>query len=194
MEKKKIMILGASNVQALLVEASKRLGYHTVVASIPGDYPAFDICDEAAYVDISKPEEVYEKAKELKIDGVATCCLDTGIHAVGYVAERMGLCNLSEKAAEMCNNKLLMKEALEKAGVSTARFRKVTDAASLSRAMEELEFPLIIKAVDLQGSKGIYIARTKEDAECGFLSAMELTREDFCIVEEFIEGNELGAQ
>ena len=194
MEKKKIMILGASNVQAKLVEAAKRLGYHTIVGSIPGDYPAFDICDEIAYVDISKPEEVYEKAKELKIDGIATCCLDTGIHAVGYVAEKMGLCNLSERSAEMCNNKFLMKEALEMAGVSTARFRKVTDTASLEKAMEELSFPLIIKAVDLQGSKGIYIARTKEDAVNGFASAMELTREDFCIAEEFIEGNELGAQ
>lgn len=191
---KKLMVLGAGVLQANLMNAAKELGYYTIVASIPGPYPGFGAADEIAYVDISDPEAVLEKAKEIGIDGIATCCLDTGIHAVGYVAEKLGLCNISAAAGEMCNNKLKMKEALEKAGVSTAKFRKVGNEQMLDKALCELTLPVIVKAIDLQGSKGVYIANTKEEALCGFSQTMSQTRADYCIVEEFIVGNELGAQ
>ncbi|SQC98657.1 phosphoribosylamine--glycine ligase [Fusobacterium necrophorum subsp. necrophorum] len=54
--------------------------------------------------------------------------------------------------------------------------------------------PVIIKATDLQGSRGIYIAQTKEEVLIGYREAMKLTRKDYCIIEEFIEGEEFGAQ
>jgi biotin carboxylase len=191
---KKLMVLGAGYPQVLLMKAAKELGYKTIVASIPGDYPGFEEADEICYADISKPEEVYQEAQRLQIDGIATCCLDTGVKSIGYVCERMGLCGLSEKAATLSANKLLMKEAFMKEGVSTAKFVKVSNEESLKEAFEILEFPVIVKAVDLQGSKGIYIARTKQEAIDGFHEAMKLTRENFCIIEEYIEGNEFGAQ
>ncbi|NLA43569.1 ATP-grasp domain-containing protein [Candidatus Saccharibacteria bacterium] len=194
MKKKKLMILGAGATQVPLVRVSKELGYHTVVASIDGNYPAFDVCDEIALVDISEPSAVLEKAIEFRIDGITTCCLDTGIHAVGYVAERLGLCNISNSAAEMCYNKLLMKRAFLDNGVPTADFRMVTDTHELYSAMDEIGFPLIIKAVDLQGSRGIYICRSVDEAVNGYNNVMPVTKKDFCIVEKYLEGYEFGAQ
>ena len=56
------------------------------------------------------------------------------------------------------------------------------------------DLPVIIKATDLQGSNGIYIAKTHEAAIEGFHGAMEKTHRDYCIVEQYIEGYEFGAQ
>lgn len=191
---KKLMVLGASAPQVRLIQAAKGLGYRTVVCSIPGDYPGFAAADEAAYADISDPEAVLAAARAHAVDGIATCCLDTGVRALGYACERLGLVGLSEAAAVCSADKWSMKNAFMAAGVNTARFARVTDEASLAQALENLQLPVIIKAVDLQGSLGIYICRTREDAFTNIHKTMAKTKKDFCIVEEFIEGNELGAQ
>ena len=53
MDKKKIMILGASYSQIPLMRATKRMGFTVVAASIPGNYQGFEEADEIAYVDIT---------------------------------------------------------------------------------------------------------------------------------------------
>jgi biotin carboxylase len=87
-----------------------------------------------------------------------------------------------------------MKKALTSAGVNTARFYQVNNTDELHRAIRELNFPVIVKATDLQGSKGIYIANNMDEAEFGFAEAMSMTRQKYCIVEEFIVGTEFGAE
>lgn len=191
---KKLMVLGAGAPQVQLLLAAKKLGYATAVCSIPGSYPGFAAADEISYTDISDPEAVLKAARELHADGIATCCLDTGVRALGYACERLGLPGLSEAAARCSADKWQMKNAFMAAGVNTALCRRVTDSASLSDALEELALPVVVKAVDLQGSKGVYICRTRDEVYAAFEKAMALTRQDFCIVEEFIEGYELGAQ
>lgn len=83
---------------------------------------------------------------------------------------------------------------MEKYGVNTARFLKISEESELVKVAENLNFPLIVKAVDLQASRGIVVARNKEELLDGFRYAMNATKENFCIVEEFIEGEEFGAQ
>lgn len=191
---KKFMVLGATYTQIPLIEAGKKLGYHTIVASIPGDYPAIPYADEVCNVDISNPKAVLEKAQELQIDGIATCCMDLPVRAVGYVSEKMGLCGLTERAALLSNQKLLMKDAFVKGGVKSPAYRKVSSEAELEKAWNDLPQPVILKAVDLQASRGIYVCRTFEDLTAAYHEAMQLTRENFCIVEQFVKGIDIGAQ
>lgn len=191
---KKLMILGASYSQVPLIRAAKKLGFHTITASIPGDFPGFAEADEFCYADISKPEQVLEYARKLQIDGITTCCLDTGVPAIGYVCEKMGLKGPSYEAACRSTNKWEMKKAFEREGVSTARFRLVNNQEDLEKALEELTFPVIVKAVDLMGSRGIFRSNTKEEAISNYSKTMEATGKDYCLVEEFIEGTIFGTE
>ena len=192
--KKKLMILGASYSQIPLIKAAQRMGVTALVASIPGDYQGFQYADEIAYVDITDPEAVLAAAKEADIDGVATCCMDVGIRALGYVCEHMKLPGLNIAAAEASCNKYLEKEAYMRHGVNTARFYKVHDKKELEEALTHLEFPVMVKAVDLMGSRGIFRSDSREDALQNFEKSMEATAQDFCIVEEFIEGSMFGVE
>ncbi len=191
---KKIMILGAGRGQTDLISAAKKYGYRTVVTSIEGDYPGFELADEICYADISNPVEISEAAKKYNVDGIVTACLDTGIAALGYTCEHNNLTGLSEEAAKLSGDKLLMKSAFMANGVSTARYKKVSSKNELSDVLKELNMPLIVKAVDLQGSRGINIVNTEEDLYNGYERTMSETKKDFCIIEEFIEGYEFGAQ
>lgn len=192
--KKRLMILGASYSQIPLIKAAQRMGVTALVASIPGDYQGFQYADEIVYVDITDPEAVLTAAREAEIDGVATCCMDVGIRALGYVCENLKLPGLSIAAAEASCNKYLEKEAYMRHGVNTARFYKVHDKGELEEALTHLEFPVMVKAVDLMGSRGIFRSDNKAEALQNFEKSMEATVQDFCIVEEFIEGSMFGVE
>lgn len=192
---KRLLILGAGRGQVGLYKAAKDMGIITVAGTMPGNnYPGIALADEVCYMDIAKPSEVAVKASELNLDGVATCCLDTGISALGKTCDSLGMVGLTENAAIMCNDKSKMKKAFMEYGVSTAQYYEISSEKELEVALEKIQLPVIIKATDLQGSKGIYISKTRDAAFEGFRSAMSLTKRSYCIVEEYIEGWEFGAQ
>lgn len=191
---KKLMILGASYSQLPLYEAAERLGIKTVAASIPGDWPGFQAADESTYTDISDPMAVMEAACKLQVDGITTCCLDTGVRAIGYACEKLGLKGLSEKAAEVSSNKFKMKEAFMAGGVRCARHICIRNREELAEALRKLDFPVVIKAVDLMGSRGIFRCNTSEQAFSFYEKTMEATGKDYCLVEEFIEGEPFGCE
>ena len=192
--KKKIMILGASYSQIPLIEAAKRLGYRTIVASIPGEYRGFTYADEIAYVDITDPEAVLDAAQKWDIDGIATCCMDVGIRSLGYVCEKMGLPGLNIAAAQASCDKFIEKEAYIRCGVNTAKYFRVHNEQELGQALEKLDFPVMVKAVDLMGSRGIFRSDTREEAMANYKKTMEATGRDYCIVEEFIDGTMFGVE
>ena len=185
---KKIMILGASMSQVPLIRAAREEGLYTIVASTPGDWPGFAQGDESSFTDISDPEAVLREARRHEIQGIATCCMDAGVPALGYVCEQMGLFGPGMNAARTARNKFLMKEAFRKNGVSCAEHRKVTTEEELEEAIKRFGFPVAVKAVDQMGSRGIYRCDTYEAAGNCFRSIMESSKEGYCLVEEFIEG------
>lgn len=192
---KRLLVVGAGRGQIGLYKAAKEMGVHTIAGTMPDNNPpGIKLADEVCYMNIAKPCEVLEKAKTLNIDGLATSCLDTGVPAIGKVCDALGLTGLSENAAIMCGDKLKMKKAFMEHGVSTAKFVEIHSHEELKKALDILQLPVIIKATDLQGSNGIYIAKTHEAAIEGFNGAMEKTHRDYCIVEQYIEGYEFGAQ
>ncbi|MDO4647473.1 MAG: ATP-grasp domain-containing protein [Eubacteriales bacterium] len=191
---KKLMILGASQSQLPLIQAAKRLGVYTIVASTPGEWPGFAAGDEASYTDISNPEAVLLAAQKGQIDGIATCCLDTGVRAIGYVSENMKLSGPAAEAARIASNKYEMKEAFLRGGVSCAKHFCVHNEAECEEALRKLTFPVVTKAVDLMGSRGIFRSNTPEEARANYKKTMEATGKDYCLIEEFIQGTVFGAE
>lgn len=194
-KEKRLLILGAGRGQIGLYKAAKAMGIITIAGTMPHYHQkCIDLADEICYMDISDPEDVSAKAKKLNVDGVATCCLDTGIISLGKACDMMGLTGLSEEAALICGDKNKMKKAFMEHGVTTAKYFKIDNEQGISIALENLTMPVVVKATDLQGSCGIYIARTIEEVYSSFYSVMKLTKKNYCLIEEFIEGVEFGAQ
>lgn len=192
---RRLLILGAGRGQIGLYKAARQMGIVMIAGTmLDNNPPCIALADEVCYMNIADPEDVFAKAKELNLDGAATCCFDTGIAALGRICDGLGLTGLSEEAAIMCNDKSKMKKAFMEHGVSTAKYFEVSSEKELEIALGKINLPVIVKATNLQGSRGIYIAKTKEAAIEGFTEAMKLTKRSYCIIEEYIEGWEFGAQ
>lgn len=191
---KKIMILGAGIYQFPLIEKAKELGYYTVVCSIKGNYPGFDIADKVYYVNTTDKEACLDVAIKEQIDAVCTSGTDVALPTLGYIVDTLHLKGPSEQSALVASNKLLMKEAFVRHGVNTAAFQKVTNFEECRNAAELIGYPCVLKVVDSSGSRGIEIVRNPSTIENAYERVKEFTRLDYIIVEEFLDGDEFGAQ
>lgn len=189
--RKKLFILGASRGQVGLYRACRRLGVRSIAASVPGKYPGFDLADEICYVDITKPEDVANAAANYSVDGVATCCMDTGLESLGEACAQLGCSGLSRQAAVDCANKSLMKKRLVAAGVPTASYIEIREESDLDK-LDGLGLPVVVKSCESQGSSGVFVAHTMPEArDCARAMLLE---EGDCIAEAFVSGIEFGAQ
>lgn len=191
---KKLLVQGASRGNLGFVKTAKQHGVNIIMTGLGGDFPCNPYADKFCKADISDPDAVLKVAQAEKVDGAIICCSDTGLQAVGRCNDVLGFAGITEKAATDSANKLLMKEKLLAAGVQTAKFLKVSNEGDLEKVITEIGFPMIVKATDLQGSRGINIVRDESNLLQAYRDTMSLTKKDYCIIEQFIEGTEFGAQ
>jgi biotin carboxylase len=75
----------------------------------------------------------------------------------------------------------------------TVRASNCTEnCADFEAAIAQLEFPIIVKPVDLTGGKGIHRAANPEEARVAYKDACSRTRQDHVVVEEFVQGSNHG--
>ena len=107
------MILGAGIKQVPLIKTSRKLGIYSIVVSIPGNYPGFELADKVYYENTTDYDKILEIAKEEQIDGVVTAGTDVAVITIGKVCDELNLCGLSFESAQIAANKLLMKSKYE---------------------------------------------------------------------------------
>ena len=192
---KKILILGAGIYQVPLIRTAKRLGIYTIVASIPGNYPGFELADKVYYENTTDAETILEIARKEQIDGIITTGTDVAVITIGEVCDKLGLTGLSARSAEIATDKLKMKTCYEQFGVRTARFRQISfDDKNYADKIGELRLPVMFKSVDSSGSRGIVKVSDPAEFEEAKANVLANTRSDYFVAEEFLEGEEFGAQ
>lgn len=190
--RKKLMILGAGIYQMPLIKKAKEMGLETVVVSIPGDYPGISFADKFYAVDTRDCENVLKLAIQEKVDGVCTSGTDIAVRSIGYVNSTMNLSGISQEAAWKATDKALMKEAFSIGKVSTAAFEKVYSLKAAIQAGENIGYPVIVKAVDSSGSRGIRRADDTEELIQAYKEAVSVCKKDYILIEEFIDAVEIG--
>ncbi len=114
---------------------------------------------------------------------------------IGKVCDTLGLTGLSLEAAAIATDKMRMKEAYQAYGVRTAKYCKVFfQDGDLEERVGSLRMPIVVKAVDTSGSRGIVKVRTKEELADAVSLVRAHTQKNYFIAEEFLEGEEFGAQ
>ena len=192
---KKLLILGAGVYQVPLIKAAKEMGIYTIAASIPGNYPGFELADKVYYENTTDYRKILSIARREEIDGIVTAGTDVAVITIGRVCDALGLRGLSFEAAEYATDKLLMKQCYEKHGVRSAKFRKISfDDVNYANIISDLTLPVMFKSVDSSGSRGIVKVDSPAEYDEARNIVLENTRSDYFIVEEYIEGEEFGAQ
>jgi biotin carboxylase len=193
---KKIMILGASNLQWPAIIKAKQMGLETVVVDMNPDAIGFtiaDVCEVISTIDIPK---VVESAKRNQIDGIITLASDMPMKTVAAVAKEMGLIGISEDSALKATNKAEMRKCLKENNVPIPRYYRVNDLASYYEIISTFQ-SCIVKPADNSGSRGVYLIQDTSNANSvneAYHHSKEFSRSGDIVVEEYMQGPEVSVE
>jgi len=190
MQRKKILVLGAGQCQLPIIEQCKRMGHTVLVSSIPGPYPGFQAADTSYHVDVRNKEALLQIAQEERIDAVLTDQTDIPVATAAWIAEAMQLPGIGYECALRFTNKELMREACRRLGVATPEFCASDSLNSLTAWAQEVGYPIMIKPVDNQGSRGVRRVNSPAGLERAFNDAVPHTACGKIIAERCIPGRE----
>ena len=194
MKKEKLMILGAGLCQVPIINLVKQKGFEAIVVSAAGNYPGFNIADKSYQVDVRNKEEILDIARREKISGILTDQTDLPVPTVAYVAERMGLPGIGYECALNFTNKYKMRQLCEKVGVPVPKHFSATSIDEAEEKADSLGYPLILKPVDSQGSRGVALVNGPQDLAEKFHEAQKFSACNSIILEEFFRGHEVVVQ
>ena len=96
----------------------------------------------------------------------------------------------SAAAAQLEGSKGFTKDLCRRAGIPTAAYERLADAASARAALDRFGLPVVIKADGLAAGKGVTVATTRAEAEGALDDLFAHGAGAEVVIEEFLEGEE----
>lgn len=185
-EKKKVLIFGVGELQRSIIDRAKKMGLYTVGIDPCEDATCRDCVDAFEVVPGQDYEEHCAVIEKYSIDAIVTAATDKPLVMMARLAEKYGFPFYSVETAQWSTDKFQMKERFELGGVPHAQGRLISKVEEA----EGLVFPVIVKPRDNSGSRGVKLCRDKNELQISIDEALENSKLDTVLVEEFIEGPE----
>jgi carbamoyl-phosphate synthase large subunit len=170
------------------------MGYETITVSIGGDYPGLSVADKYYEIDVRDKESILEIAKREAICGIFTDQTDLPVPTVAYIAEQMGLQGIGYDCALRFTNKYEMRKFCEKINVPVPKYFQASSLKDAGEHTRQLGYPLIVKPVDSQGSRGVAKVNHAGELEKKYRDAISYSACGRVILEEFFSGSEVVVQ
>lgn len=189
---KRILVLAGGSDQADLMDLLriKFPGCYIILADMAPKVLAASHADKHLLISTMDFDAVRKAAKEEHVDCIMTACGDQPLITMATISEELGMpCYLSKDEALSMTNKLHMKKIMVENGIPTSKFRTVSD---VNEDISDLEYPLMVKPADCNGSLGVRKANNIDQFKEFFIQAKKYSFSHSAIVEEFKEGKEVG--
>ena len=187
------MILAGGNDQIALIEELRRYfkgDVEIILVDMSDKVRAIPFADKFLQISTTDKAAVLAAAREEKIDYILTACGDQPLSTMAYVATELGLPTyLSEQDVRDLTNKRFMKDKMVKSGIPTAKHVYIDK--NWGGVIPDFEYPLVVKPVDSNGSKGVKKVFTPADMEKALKEAFQYSLSGDVIIEEFKQGEEL---
>ena len=194
MKRKKLMILGAGVYQEPLIRTALNLDLEIHIASLPGNYPGIKIAPNFHPIDVTDQQAILNLCQQLEIDGILTTATDICIPTIGLVVDSMQLAGTGYESGYACMDKSIMKKKFVEWKVPTAKYLDIKNQNDAINFFSEIDGPCVIKATDSSGSRGIIRVNEIEEISDAFEEALANSKNQTVLIEEWITGEEFGAQ
>jgi len=157
---------------------------HVIAVDRDPQAVGFALTDERAIISSEDEEAVDRLARALDVDGIVSPGADWPVGIAARVAERIGLAHpITARTGSIVTSKTRQREAFAAAGVPRAR--------ELDPRQAELRFPVVVKAPDRQGQRGLALVRSHGELATALATALSESRGGVVLVEEHVEGPEV---
>jgi len=188
------IVLGGTNPHISLIEALQARGWRVVLVDYLEHPPAASHADLHVKASTLDPEAVLQVARDQGAGLVIATCVDQANVTAIKVSEDLGLPHpYSFATASLIANKGSMKARLVEADLPTARHVYIENShgPDLEARIAHLNFPLVVKPADSNGSAGVRRADDMAALRAHLALALGISRVGQAVVEEFVTGDEL---
>lgn len=188
------MVLAGGNDQAALIRELKQkfTDCFVVLVDMAKNVVAAKVADKHLVISTMDFDAVKQAAIDEKIDIILTACGDQPLLTMAIVSDEMGLpCYLTKEQVMNLTNKKFMKRLMVENGIPTSKYKTFDSVEDIDDS--GLEYPLVVKPADSNGSKGVRKVMNREELmECAKIS-MKFSICHTIIVEEFNEGEDVSS-
>lgn len=187
------MILAGGNDQCALIEELRRYfdgDVEIFLTDMNDKVKAISYTDRFLKISTMDRPAVLQAARKEKIDYILTACGDQPLSTMAYVSEQLGIPTyLTEQEVRDLTNKRFMKDKMVKNGIPTAKHIYIDK--NWDGKLPEFQYPLVVKPVDSNGSKGVKKVFAPDELEVSLKEAFRFSISGDVIIEEFKNGEEL---
>lgn len=186
----KLMMLGAGKLQLNAIIKAQEMGIEVVAVDYYTDSPGKSIADYKGFASTFDVEACMKLAIENKIDGIMTVGTDQPVYTAAVIAEQLKLpFYISSETAYNVTNKKAMKELFKKNQIPTVEWFLLNSEEKLKNS--KLTFPLVIKPVDSQGQRGVFLVYSLDELLEKRPLVFEYTRDSQILVEAYYPNKEI---
>lgn len=186
----KALVLAGGFPQIDLLCKLKERHIETVLVDYYENPIAKEYADKSYRISTLDVKGVRNLAREERVDFIITVCTDQALLTVAQISEELNLpCYISYEMARNVTNKSYMKELFLKNGINSAKY--MVSNVIEKDMVYQWRYPLVVKPVDCNSSKGVCRVENYLDLERAFYNASQLSRTKEVIIEEFISGKEI---
>lgn len=184
----RLLVLGAGPAQLGLLEAAERRGLWLAVVDRDPAAPGFAHASRRCILSTEDEPAIERLCEALQVDGIIAPGTDWPVAVAARIAERLALPHPIDPAtAVLATNKIRQRERLAGAGVPQPRSWVIGAADPLPDA----ELPVVVKAPDRQGQKGLTLVRERAELAEAVETARSVARSGLALVEELVDGPEV---
>lgn len=183
---KTILVFGVGELQKSIIDRAHRMGLFVVGIDPCDDAYCKDDVDAFEVVGGQDYEGTCAVVEKHGIDAIVTTATDKPLVMMARIAEKYGFPFYSVETAQWSTDKFQMKHRFELGDVPHAQGRLISKVEEA----EGLVFPVIVKPRDNSGSRGVKLCRNQEELKASINEALDNSKLDSVLVEEFIEGPE----
>lgn len=179
------------------------MGYYVIAADGNTNAVGLQYADKQICANITSEEEMVAIAKQEQIDGVIHPCSEVSMNVMGRIHDELNLSGVSRKQAVVATNKHLMREAFKKGDAPSPISILAKSAEDAWEQFMAMPGDAILKPSRNSGSRGIAKVSkgsngvsevSKEDFYKLYDIALEESRDNSVLIEQFIEGPEFSVE
>jgi biotin carboxylase len=171
-----------------LLEAARARGLWVAVVDRDPGAPGFHFADRRCILSTEDEPAIERLIGALGIDGIISPGTDWPVAIAARLAERAGLPHpISPQTAILATNKLRQRERLGEAGVPQPR----SWAVGSNDEPPEVDGPVVVKAPDRQGQKGLTLVVDPAALVPAIETARAAARNGLALVEKLVDGPEV---
>lgn len=187
---KKLLLMGGSSAIPLAIRA-KELGVHVIVTDYLVNSPVKKFADESYLVSTTDVEAVTVLARKLKVDGVFTAFTDWMLPYCRQICDNLNLpFYASAEQIDILTNKDKFKNKCTEHGLQVVK-QYDFDVQGNRKKNHNIKYPVIVKPVDSEGGKGIYVCYTEKELKERYHDSLSFSRRKKVLVEEYMTGEQV---